>query len=590
MLAQHMVHDFCRVGPQGALVALACTAATTRKSLAIFLFLCAFVLSTFGCAASTGYAGSLATNFGAEPRGNTPTVNAVRNNAQLPKQSFVSASQGAQNTNTQNFDDTNTIRIGFFYLDATLEAVSIQAMHDALVARIAQANTALINSDINGQFVFNHLSPWPHNNHASFHDIDARTTYNAMAPTIENLTQSGYLARYGIDIALLVDYRVEDPYCGWASINTLADLTNAERTRSYGLLRLGPGCGLDSLALIHELGHLFGAGHGLGDSVIPSDPRGHGYVCNDKHTIMHTRHAKHLFFSSPWKEANGDLCGRQDQANVQALITERFPLLAQRNSTPRNSANVQISMRNGDTPGAVTLTFERFGWVDSDAHFDFHLDSKRSGNTNINSNTDNTLHRITFAPGELVQTYQVILDPGTIETTTILVINPDNIDLPFRTSTLGELNAQSALVIGYRQEALTVRLEFSEEVASLASRELVTWSAVTVDWQDGTLSDEEDFDNPRAITHTYNEIGIYTIQFSGYDPEGVFQERSLTVNVGTDTASSHNTPSLIPAENNSNASSNASTDAAASSTGGTVNISLILISLVLMFFRKKKKP
>lgn len=498
------------------------------------------------------------------------------------------ASLDAKNNSAtaRNFDESRTIRIGFFYLDATVDTLGLKAMHDALTARIDQANQVLANSDINGQFIYNHLRPWPHNDHGSFHDINARTTYNTMAPTIQGLAQSGYLAEYGIDIALLVDYRVNDPYCGWASINTLADLNDKTKTRSYGLIRLGAGCGLDSLALIHELGHLFGAAHGLGEGVTPSDPRGHGYICNGKHTIMHTRHAKHLFFSSPWKEANSELCGTNGQADVQALISDRFHLLAERTNTPETHTTLQVSITETNTPDEFTLIFERFGWVDPSAHFDFHLHADTTTTENpAPKNSDQTvLQRITFAPGELIQTHTITLSANQKDAATLLLINASNIELPFRSNSLQTLDQNNNLAIGYRHEAQTLMLEFSQDIASTSSRELAQWSAVEIDWDDGSQSSIEDFNNPAAITHTYDAPGIYDVRFSGYDASGVFQERTIAVNIGVSSAPISEAFDIENEDTDSSAGNQ--TNSAGSSGGGTLNHIALLFGILLMVFRK----
>lgn len=498
--------------------------------------------------------------------------------------SSVSAGAGARNITAGDSTDNNhsepahTIRIGFFYLDETIKNLGIHETYLSLSERVKQANRALSNSNIPGQFIFEHLAPWPHSNHERFHDNNAYNTYLDMAPTIRQLSSSGYFTRYGIDVALLIDYRVKDPYCGWASINTLEELINNSHERSYGLIRLGAGCGLESLALIHELGHLFGAAHGLGQDVTPSDPRGHGYICNDKHTIMHTRHAKHLFFSSPWREENGALCGTPNQANVQALITERFHLLAQRTLEPENFASLSLNTHYDKDTQSLTMSFERFGWVDPTASLDFHVQNSKAS-------ASPTLTNVSFAQGELVKTHVLQISPKEMEEATIILLNAENIDLPYKLKKLSEINGGFGLAINYRTQAQTVHLDLTQNSAENTTNTDGTWSALALEWGDGTNTalDEHNFSHPLSAEHTYENPGIYDVRFTGYDVQGTYQEHTLSVNVGTP-----DKPGTIERGLENNVATMTENTAQESSGGVTDRLGVMLFSLFLLLRRTLK--
>lgn len=463
---------------------------------------------------------------------------------------------------TAPLTEDQIIRIGFFYLETTVSELGFTGLHNALTDRISQANQILKNSGITGEFRFNHLSAWPHANHAQFSDNDAQTTYNEMDATIQSLHHSGYLAHRGIDIALLVDYRINDPYCGWASINSLADLQNRTRNRNYGLIRLGPGCGLRSLALIHELGHIFGAAHGLDETVSPSDPRGHGFECDNNYTVMHTRHAKHLFFSSPWKIAASEMCGANGQADVSAMIQERFPLLA--TYSPARATPAKVTLRAEEIDGALKLTFERFGWVDADAQLDFYL-------TGENITTAETLTQIRFEPGELVKS--ISIPATTLASGNLLLLNPKNIALPYYQVQLSTLGSDTAVPLAYRLSGNTLSLELNADMTN--------WTAAEIAWGDETSTPistvTRDLTAADIYSHDYTAPGIYEVSITGYDPQGQFQTRTLTVDLTPPASSTGSGLSAAQASQFSEAPSASDTGA------GSLHSALLIFWLGLLF-------
>ncbi len=240
--------------------------------------------------------------------------------------------------------DSDEIGILFYYLPETLAQVgSLEQLHLALDKQIAQVNHIFSNSDIPAHFVLSAVEPWPFLNE-EWSLLSARTIYRTMKPYVNQLWSAGAFHQVGADALFLVDYRYrEDTHCGWASIDTEAGLRNKHVTRSYGVVRLGKGCGTHASMLAHEIGHLLGAAHGHEHALEASSYLGYGVRCAGKATLMHTSFPKHDFVSSPDILLDGEACGYQDTADNRQLFIERAPLLANKVGAPSSSSSTSES-------------------------------------------------------------------------------------------------------------------------------------------------------------------------------------------------------------------------------------------------------
>lgn len=232
-------------------------------------------------------------------------------------------------------DNTNIIRIAFYYLPTTLDNYSnLKQLEIAIEEQVNQANYIYQNSEIDVMFEVAVVTPWPTWSDNSAHanewpDYSATKIYLEAIPYVKLLWDSGEFHAYEADALFIVDFRdPSDSYCGWATIDTDLGLMDKTTTSSYGVFRLGHGCGTSASVLAHELGHLLGAAHGHDEPLEATSHIGYGVECGGKSTLMYPTFPKHDFISDPDKTEGGEACGFQDAADNVKLFNQRVPLLA----------------------------------------------------------------------------------------------------------------------------------------------------------------------------------------------------------------------------------------------------------------------
>lgn len=256
--------------------------------------------------------------------------------------------------------NTDTIRIAFYYLPTTLEKFdSLEALSTVIDEQVEQANHIYQSSGVNVEFEVATVTPWPTWSDNSSHytqwpTYSATKIYLEASPYVKTLWDWGELHAYEADALFIVDYRdPSDSHCGWATIDTEVSLRDKSSTSSFGMFRLGHGCGTAASVLAHELGHLLGAAHGYDEQLEATSHMGYGVECGGKSTLMYPTFPKHDFISDPDKTEGGDACGFQDAADNVQLFQQRVPLLAAKvptliSSTANNTSNAHSSTEADD--------------------------------------------------------------------------------------------------------------------------------------------------------------------------------------------------------------------------------------------------
>ena len=279
-------------------------------------------------------------------------------------------------TAVKQIADVPVVRILFYFMPATLAALDndMDRLVNAIETQVGQANYVFANSNIPGQFeiadirALDAVPGWSDPAH-QWADLTARQIYENMRPLAGKLWQQGAFHDSGADAMFVVDYRdAEDQSCGWATINTEDSLRNNAINSSYGMFRLGRGCGVAAHVLPHEIGHLLGAAHAIDSTLAASSHLGYGVRCAGKATLMHPSFPKHPFVSSPALMKGGEACGYQDAADNTQLFTQRMPLLAAKVSTAvsrgsnnansgnsLNTFNQPLQSAEGDTSGGGSI-------------------------------------------------------------------------------------------------------------------------------------------------------------------------------------------------------------------------------------------
>ena len=259
------------------------------------------------------------------------SVLATENNA------FISAPLSAT---TEKEPGNASVSIKFFYLPGILdEQIQKDEMIKELESLVRQTNFIFRNSLIDLDFEVSGIKNWP-TPKEEWYEASAYSIYLEMKNTVDQYWDQGKFYQWDADILFLVDYRDDhDTHCGWATIGNESGLMDSRATRSYGMIRLGPGCGASASVLAHEIGHLLGAAHGYGQDLRSKSHLGYGVQCGGKSTLMHPGFPKHDFVSNPDVAVGGEACGYQDAADNQQLFQENGPLLANKSSLNKISSD-----------------------------------------------------------------------------------------------------------------------------------------------------------------------------------------------------------------------------------------------------------
>lgn len=444
----------------------------------------------------------------------------------------------------QQLEATETlpkIRILFLYIDAVREQYSINTIDQQINELVQQTNLAYYQTGINAIVESAHIGPWPFHNDNEIAAMSAEEVFTDMRDWVDNSlwTEEGLMLRYDADALFLVDNRDHsDNYCGWASIDTVEGIEDYERSNSFGMLRLGEGCGIDASILAHELGHLLGAAHDNIDqnTLKASNPIGYGVVCDAysditkeierKSTIMHDGFPKHVFFSNiEPASSNGEPCGNAETANNALLFGANTALLANKQIQHFPSANVSLSLEvSSNLSGqSAQVTFNRSGFLDETAEIQWHYN-----NANI-QNIDSLLGgSVTFEPGELSKTIKIespILIDQHNPLYSIYLRNPNRV--------VSNTNQLSIVMGATIQESVQVNFSVDDLGLHNHSTSPSDIAIANTLWYINDVLFEEEASNFSVDTL---EDGIYKIKLVLVDDEGT--EHSKTVNIGVESATS----------------------------------------------------
>ena len=232
--------------------------------------------------------------------------------------------------------DLPVIRVMFLALPSLKNHFSDFELDSEVNKLIDQTNQAFLNSGISAAVETAYVGPWPLNNGSQLENMSAASIYNSLhGPINQHLWGKGLLADvHQADVIFVLDYRqADDSHCGWASIDNEQGLLNQDVTYSYGVIRLGPGCGARAYILAHELGHLLGAAHGPEQNLVASAEYGYAASCGNKNTIMHQNFPKTPYYSGPTVSHEGVVCGNYEMQNNVRLLNDRAVLLAAKNGS-----------------------------------------------------------------------------------------------------------------------------------------------------------------------------------------------------------------------------------------------------------------
>ncbi len=458
-------------------------------------------------------------------------------------------------------EQITVVRIMFLYLDAVLQYHNLAQLKMQLDSWLNQANAVFANSGVQVVFEMAYLGRWPEEAQHVLHDHDIKQVFDAVASNIHTLWSSKFLEKWSADVLFLVDQRVQDPYCGWASIGSLTDLMATDFTRSYGILRLGPGCGNSAFTLPHELGHLLGAGHGLEESVLATDTRGYGYACAQRYTIMHTRFAKHPFFSDPHKIVNSEVCGEEYHANNSQLLKERILYLAEKTKEPiaHSYFVTTIDLKDDVDQPALHLQFERFGLLQESAAFDAML---------FSANDESLIQQlhVNFEAGESYKMIEVEWPFVSLDPYVLAYYNFYNV----QTVTMQQMAFELTELLSPEKPPY-----FSVQIQNLTLviDDVQNVDAANVSWDfgDGVVSSE------LYAEHTYAVPGNYTLTMYIGD---LMSKPAVSIMVRVGQAQAHSLSLTDPSEASFN---NLDSD----STGGSISFLGCLCLMSLMFLQSR---
>lgn len=261
------------------------------------------------------------------------------------------------------------IRVMFLTLPSVDERFTPYELDQKMLGVIEQANDIFINSRVDAKVSMAYVGPWTLGSEAWFQNATAQQMFNSMRLTVSDAYWGeGRLAeQYQADVIFLVDYRdSKDAYCGWASIGSESGIKSKAQTSSFGVIRLGPGCGESAYILTHELGHLLGAAHGANEPLRASSSFGYGTECGQAHTVMHQSFPKTRYFSSSQLQQEGVSCGSFELEDNARLFVSRTKLLADKHVNRNTGAYLIDKFRYHVEPetGLVKVTLFRAGNLD----------------------------------------------------------------------------------------------------------------------------------------------------------------------------------------------------------------------------------
>lgn len=478
--------------------------------------------------------------------------------------------------------DKPRIRILFLYIDTVRARYSIDDIDVAISNLIQQTNNAYKETGIEATVESAHVGAWPFDNDSQLAAMTALEVFTELNQWMNSAlwAHEGLMHQYNADAVFLVDIRDNnDNFCGWANIDTKAGLENKDSSNSYGLIRLGSGCGVTAAILAHELGHLLGSAHGYDNLLTSTSPIGHGIICDGRSTIMHPSFPKHLIFSNPVLLRGGEICGDIQYADNARLFIENTVLLADKQLYPLPSANVTLILNNAfDSSGQLAkVTFYRSGIVDDKAQIQWHYK-----NQNIQNIATLNGGIVTFEPGEIEKT---------VDIPTPTFLNSDNPHfLIYLRNPHGVLaDPRELLIVGGETIQNPVNMNFLVETngltitlnntSSYATDTDTDTEIVTLRWTISSVGLDYNYQSSESSFSTdVIEAGIYQINLTLIDTEGIEYSRTVEIIVEGVTATTvPRTPTLTE-------------DFVPSAGGGGGSFSFLFIGLIATgLFRKSRR-
>jgi hypothetical protein len=367
-------------------------------------------------------------------------------------------------------DDHHVIRIGIFYTEDLLEALTKEQLNEYLNIQINAANVVMENSGLAIRREVGYVGLYPIKN--SSVDIQGflRTIYDNDAKAVHDIAND-----FGLDYLTILRPHNSNSYCGWAYY-----------TDPYAVMELGGNCTSDTLGA-HEWGHNDGADHDIANSSdTPKRDYGRGYNCGGEGTIMSTSNNwfnRHSFYSSPSKSVDNDTCGDEEKANVTRMLKELSTepnQLGNIRETPQRIARVRFSAMVPILTVEGEQTEIELMLVDNN---DNVITLDRDASVELFSQSDSAFgeidyqelgQRITFLAGESSKKAMVsILKDNLAESTEsfLLGLRYGDIIEPETTNLLVNIAENEGSKMTYSLSAEELNLRAGEEVSVMISRE-----------------------------------------------------------------------------------------------------------------------
>lgn len=461
------------------------------------------------------------------------------------------------------------IRVMFLALPSVDERLSSYELDLALSEALAQTNEIFLNSRVAAKVSLAYVGDWTAGGDEWLQSATAEQIFNFMRPLVnEHYWGEGRLAElYQADVIFLVDYRdPSDAYCGWAAIGSEAEIERRDATSSYGVIRLGPGCGASAYIVAHELGHLLGAAHGPDEALSATSPFGYGADCGGLYTVMHQNFPKTPYYSSSELQLSGESCGNYELQDNARLFASRSELLAGKNVDLQSGAYLVDRFRQvvDAESNSVRVSLFRGGDLSARSHlrwdyaylYDSQESSLRGG-------------EVVFAEGQSRAEIEVDMTWGIInnnEDFEIYFKNPANLEL--KTSSL-PLNVTTVMdsmpIANFSVQADGLAVRFFDLSDSEANITALSW----------TLGDGASVLNKGQFDHQFHEDGEYFVTLDITDEFGGQDSVAMIVDVAASLAKSN-----VEGVAQDEAIANEAESVAGSSGGGTLTFYFLLLLLL----------
>jgi len=425
------------------------------------------------------------------------------------------------------------IRIMFLTLPSVEERYTPYELDQELLGLLAQTNSVFANSLVNAKVSLAYVGSWTLGAENWLQSATAEQMFNTMKTTVsDGYWGKGELAQqYNADVIFLVDtWSSEDAYCGWASIGTESDLKYQEATSSFGVIRLGLGCGLNAYSVTHEIGHLLGAAHAPDDSLTASSPFGYGMACGERYTVMHQNYPKTPYFSSAELQQQEVSCGSFELQDNARLFNSRTQLLAGKNSENESGAYLvdQIRQQVDASSDSVQVTLFRAGDLSQPSSF-------RWDYSYMYSSQESSLQggEVFFLAGQSSAEIETNLTWGMInrdEKFEIYFKNPFNIKFMKATASLkpNDEDVVSAPIANFSVEVVGALVKFVDQTDS-------EFEIIETHWD---LGDGQEAFNQNQFDYEYQSEGDFFVTLSVVDEYGNTDSMTVAVNAKLATESS----------------------------------------------------